>query len=454
MKNKKLVFSFILIIAMLLAFIPVSASSGSSSISVSASSLSVGDTLSVTVTVSGSNLATFVGNLSYNSSVLQYVSSSGGGTNSGGSVGIFGDSGNEAASSLSDTVIFKAIANGSSGLSVSFSEVLDWDVNDVSVSGASTNISVSGTTATPRVDGDDYEEEYEEETETKKTEEKVEEIKVTINGEDYIMLQDLEGVELPNGYGPYIFTYKDKECNGAVDSTGKIIIAYMKHATKEKSGFFVFDSYDEQFVPYTPVKATAATYVLYRLEKDVKVPSIFDIEVDNFGTGGIPAWESSDKRLENYVLFYGISPNGEKGFYMYDKQTASVQKFLAVNFEEVEETIAPVETDKDDFSKTPQSLYAKVLDDKEIFTLVALISAFAFALLIALILCIFFKKNKRINKEKFDKKMSKKQSRIEKKAEKYMQSGDAPKSEIEIDTENFDEMTDTPEIPEETNTEE
>lgn len=464
MKSKKIIFSAALIVVMLLSLIPVSAASGSSYISVSSSSVNVGDTLTVTVTVSADNIFGFQGSLSYNSSVIQFVSSDTA-NGSSGNLTILADTESEGQSSTSSTIIFRAIAEGNSAISFSVIEASTWDDgpdSDISVSGASTSVTVSGSTATPRVEGDTYDDEdYEyDEAEEKEEEKKVEDVKVTINGVEYTMLQDLEGVELPDGYGPYVFTYNEKEYTGAVDSTGRIIIAYMKNEVAEKSGFFVFDEYDEQFAPYVPVKASAANYVLYRLEKDVKVPSIFDIEVDNFGTGGIPAWESSDKRLENYVLFYGISPSGEKGFYIYDKETSAVQKFLAINFEEPEEVETVEEVEEEDFSQASQSLYRKIVSDPEIFTIVAIISALAVALLIALILCIFFKKNKRVNKEKFDKKMSRKQKRIEKKTGKYVQSGEAPKADIEIDTENFDEMTDTAEISvdeiinEENNTEE
>ena len=109
--------SIIIFIAIILSipFINVSAFADSASISVSKSTVEPGSQVTVTVNYS-SNLSLFTaaGTLSYNSSVLQYVS--GGSAASGSNVSLYKDLNGEQSASFS--IVFNAIAEGSSSLSV------------------------------------------------------------------------------------------------------------------------------------------------------------------------------------------------------------------------------------------------------------------------------------------------------------------------------------------------
>lgn len=433
-KNNRLI---LIICVLLFAFssISVMAASGSSSMSVSSESLSVGDTLSVTVSINTATPTDAVqGILDYNSSILQCTSHG----NTGSVAIVLGDANSPAFTSDSITFTFTAISAGSSPLqfhSAAYTET-DPPFALVDISGCSTSVTVASNETNTNTGEPEYE--YTPETEEEpKEEEKPEEVFTTIDGVQYKIWQDYEGVELPNGFGPYIFEYNNKQCEGAVDGSGRVRIAYLENTKTGDKGFYIF--FNDEFKPFIHVNAVAASYTLYPLEEGVKVPVIFDQQVDNFRGGTLPVWKSSDARLEGRILMYATAPNGERCFYLYDESTATVQKFIQINYED------PVIEEKPEEPQEPidkaQTLYAKIIEDKEIFTIVAVLAAFALSLLIACIFLFSVRRSKRANKEKFEKKMGRKQARFERKQNRRKKDNLSQTAEFTIETENFDEMT-------------
>ena len=121
----------------------VFAASGSTSVSVSSGSVNIGDTVTVTVKASGPSgeKANATMTLSYDSSVLQFVSCNttyGGG---GGSVMATGES---------YTVTLKAVSAGNSSLSVSANDGVIFDSNEEmdSMSGSSASVTVKNAAST------------------------------------------------------------------------------------------------------------------------------------------------------------------------------------------------------------------------------------------------------------------------------------------------------------------
>ena len=109
--------SLLIIISIILSipFIQISAFADSASIAVSNANVAPGSQVTVTVNYSSNlSLYTVAGTLSYNSSVLQYVS--GGSAASGSNVSLYKDLNGEQSTSFS--IVFNAIAEGSSSLSV------------------------------------------------------------------------------------------------------------------------------------------------------------------------------------------------------------------------------------------------------------------------------------------------------------------------------------------------
>lgn len=433
--KRKILACLVVVIMALAMSVNVFATSGSSSMSLSSSSLNVGDTLTVTISVSSDGtLFGLDGGITYNSSVLQFLSGNSA-NGSGGYVTIAEVADSEDQTSMSFTCTFKAISEGDSGISFS-AATYDHEMTEFSTSGCGANVTVAS--ANTNTNSSEPEYEYEPETEEEPEEEKPEEeIFATIDGVQYKIWQDYEGVELPDGFGPYIFEYENKQSMGAVDGSGRVRIAYLENTKTGDKGFYIF--FNDQFIPFIHVNAVAASYTLYPLEEGVKVPVIFDQQVDNFRSGTLPVWKSSDSRLEGTILMYATAPNGDRGFYLYDEATATVQRFIQINYEDPVEVEEPTEPEEIVADKA-QSLYAKIIEDKQIFTIVAVLAALSVSLLIACIFLFSVRRSKRANKEKFEKKMDRKHARFEKKQNRKNKDNPSQTAEFTIETENFDEM--------------
>ncbi len=139
MKIAKKIVTLFLALALCLNIgnINVKAAGASVTIALSASTVSIGGSVTATVTVSGSDVSQYDIYVTYNSSVLQFVSGSGAAqaNGSGGTIRLVGGTG-------STSLNFTAIANGSCYISTSGSEVYNINYEQVSITHAGANVTV------------------------------------------------------------------------------------------------------------------------------------------------------------------------------------------------------------------------------------------------------------------------------------------------------------------------
>lgn len=144
----------ILVMGVSLSYVDSKAEDASVVIALSSGSVSIGQNVSVTVSVSGSTVSQYTIYLTYDSSVLQFVSGSGSAqaNGSGGTITLCGGTG-------STTLTFTAIGNGTSYVSTSGTEVYDIDYNQLSISHAGASITVeTQTTEAPTTEAPESQE--------------------------------------------------------------------------------------------------------------------------------------------------------------------------------------------------------------------------------------------------------------------------------------------------------
>src|SRR5690554_997949 len=139
MKNnlKRIILS-IFILGIILGVFPTSTYAASASVSVSNSTVKPGDTVNITIKFSDKNIGGVQGSYSYNSNVLQYVSDT---WNSEGK-GKINFLGGPGTSSVSGSITFKAIKEGTAKVSFSSSEILSYDLEPLKNASTSTTITV------------------------------------------------------------------------------------------------------------------------------------------------------------------------------------------------------------------------------------------------------------------------------------------------------------------------
>ena len=148
MKNRIIanIFSLIFCLSLVTGMFVTTASAASATVAPSKSSVTVGDTFTVTVKFSGSNLGSVQATLKYDSSVIEFVS--GANANGGGGTVTMTTSSSSGVSSYRFTIKFTAKAAGSSKLSVTTSELMNFDtLQSVGTPSASNSVSVVSNTA-------------------------------------------------------------------------------------------------------------------------------------------------------------------------------------------------------------------------------------------------------------------------------------------------------------------
>ena len=244
----------------------------------------LGSTFNVTLTYSNGTFGAMQGTLSYNSSVLEYVSYSGGVYNPANGTVILDAPG---ATSMSMTFTFRAKAVGSSTISISNVEGGEADRTPFYV-GASTTVTVSnpssgssggssssgssssgGSSHTPSSGTNgrgDFNSSSVVEPETEQEEEadpseKPDQIEVTVGDKTYVIVEDLTDKEFPEGFAAEDAGYGEYDWPIQIaksEASQYTLILLMDPETEEESWFF----YDEETGTITSSKTITVAETL------------------------------------------------------------------------------------------------------------------------------------------------------------------------------------------------
>lgn len=356
------------IITILVGIFPASVfASASVSVSASKSTVNVGDTVTVTIKFSGSReIGVVGGSYSYSSDVVQLQSASAGLAN--GKIAFpYGVT--------SGTLSFKAIKAGSAKISVN-GQVLALEPDDngeeilgnpsgsatitvkapakssssSSTSSSSSSGSSSNTSSTNKTPAPAPEPEPEPEPEPDPMEKAVE---VKIGEETKYLWPELLKVKLPEGFEKSKGVYGEDEIEVASskDENTDIVLAYITDKNGEKGSFYIFDEEKQEFYPRVNLNAKSS-YTILRLNDAQEIPQGYveaEFEIDG---NKVEAWMLESGKSEDFVLLYVMNEEGEKGFYTYDKEEGTMQRFTD-RVVEVEVLIEP----------EPMGVFEKIFGD-------------------------------------------------------------------------------------------
>ncbi len=321
-KTKRLV-SFAVALCLLAGcFIP-QATAYAAGVSVSSKSCEVGDTVSVTVKFSQTNIGAVGANFTYDSSILQYKGGSG--TSGGGGSGkivLTGSGG----SSVSTTITFKALKAGTSTIKVSAYELytLDSDDNLAPVSGSGKVTVKAAVVSTPKPT-----------TKTKTptspatptpTPSAMPSIPVTVDGATLYIARDLSEITLPEDFTVSEITYQSDTIPAAVRSDGKLTLVYLTDSDGQSGAFYILDGEASAFYRYISL-AASGTYTVLQLPSSVSAPDGYQQADLVISDQTVIAWQQSSGQNPAFYLLYVMNPEGEAGFYLYDTQEGTIQRY-------------------------------------------------------------------------------------------------------------------------------
>lgn len=157
-------------------------------------------------------------------------------------------------------------------------------------------------------------------------------IEVTANGTILHISQKPEDMELPAGFVEFTYIYKDNLVWAAENKDSGIILMYLEATNKEKSGLYAYDKESEVFTKYINITASTENYIILQKPDNVPSPEGFLEKQVNIEGEEITVWVSEaykylSAETSEYYVVYAMNPQGEKGFYVYDRIEVTFQRF-------------------------------------------------------------------------------------------------------------------------------
>ena len=263
--------------------------------------------------------------MSYDASVLEFVSGDGFSADGSGTLTYTG-TGN--GSELRTTVTFRAlqatdttITVSSSTASLSSGETLDLELGSSAIS-----IAADGTTSV-------------EPTTTAQTGDAGSDtgITVTVNGREYRFSEAFTTTDIPEGYSETTMTFNGGKRKFVVNAAG-IYLGYLTDGLGSGS-FFLFDTEDATFVPFAQLVISDSTSII-PLDKpeEVNLPDNYQQSELTVQDQVFPIW-SDPSVSDRYYLIYALNTRtGQESLYQYDSEDGTYQYFEAPEPAEEEET--------------------------------------------------------------------------------------------------------------------
>ncbi len=318
---------FVLALALLLLLLPAVASA---SVTISAAAdytdVQPGDTVEVTITVNGKGMAIAEGFFTYDPAVLTYAESEGGASD--GLLNLVSAQ-KGGADTLTARIRFTAAGAGSTQIEASIEKMLGYDGKEQEGASASVSISVSAPAPTPVPTPLNY----------AATGVLAENVKNA--SESMYIWRSLENVTVPSGYSVTTLAYHGETVAVAkVEDSNAPTLLYLSNAVGDVGSYYIFDAARNALYPYQTVSSVSKSYILLEPDGSVALPEGFSETTLMIGEKEYAAWKSQDAQGEVYLL-YARNPDGEAGYYIYNAEDESLQRYAVMPARPVRPSLPP-----------------------------------------------------------------------------------------------------------------
>ncbi len=274
-----------------------------------------GDTVEVTITVNGKGMAIAEGFFTYDPAVLTYAQSEGGASDGFLNMVSAQKGGSD---TLTARIRFTAAGAGSTKIEASIEKVLGYDGKEQEGASASVSVSISAPAPTPPPTPLDY------------AAKGVLAQNVKNASESMYIWRSLENVTVPSGYSVTALAYHGETVAVAkVEDSDAPTLLYLSNAVGDAGGYYIFDVAADTLYPYQTVSSVSKSYILLEPDGSVALPEGFLETTLMIGEKEYAAWKSQDAQGEIYLL-YARNPDGEVGYYVYNAEDESLQRYAVM----------------------------------------------------------------------------------------------------------------------------
>jgi hypothetical protein len=312
-------FAFTLILALA---VPSVAFATDINVTADSTSVKAGDTVTLTVIVSAENIAVASGMFTYDPSLLTYVSSDGGASD--GYINIVSAQ-KGGASSLSAVIKFVAKSAGDAVVSVSMDNVLSYDEQKQGNAEAGVSIAIAASDAPQPTEGDG-----ESIPAVNLAQTGVAAENVTGAAAQMYVWRDLSSLTLPSGFADRQVTYAGEYVGGAgIPDRDDMILLYLSEAAGENAGYYMYNEQKNKLDPYITISSVLKNYTIIWPDESVAAPAGFDAATLEWDEKQLPAWKAPGTD-ESVYLVYARNSKGETGFYLFNTDDESVQRYAVL----------------------------------------------------------------------------------------------------------------------------
>ena len=310
--------AFILALAVMLA-IPTVAFATDVAVTADSTSVKVGDKVTVTVVVSAEHVAVADGVFTYDPALLSFVSGSGGAADGRINMVSAQSGGSD---SLTAVIGFTALKDGEAEIAVSMNSVLGYDGQPLENAQAGASVSIAPADAAGQP-GDNESTPPVSLSQTGVPAENV--LGATA---PMFVWRSLSSLTLPSGFADRQVQYGGEYVNGAaVPDSEDIILLYLSDETGDNAGYYIYSAEKNTLYPYVTITSALAEFTLLWPEESIQPPEGFEQATIIWKEREMPAWQAPG--AEDIYLVYARNAAGETGFYLFNMEDKSVQRYMA-----------------------------------------------------------------------------------------------------------------------------
>lgn len=161
-----------------------------------------------------------------------------------------------------------------------------------------------------------------------------------IDGKNYEIADKFPTAEIPEGFQETTITYADEEVPAAKMDAADVVLLYLQNTEDaDDKNVFLFDSERNQAVPFVSVATQDGFVVLTDVPTDVEaaVSDYYQQTVCGFAEGSLMAYQNpeagdtvdADASVSDFYYVYGVSSDGNSGWYVYDAAAQTLQRSVA-----------------------------------------------------------------------------------------------------------------------------
>lgn len=163
----------------------------------------------------------------------------------------------------------------------------------------------------------------------------------SINDQKYKIAEKFPETEIPEGFQPATITYAEKEISVAqMKNNADTVLVWLENtADSADKGMYLLDRERGEAVPFICIAGKEDSFVVLTDVPEAEEKTVADCyhhTLCTFGNGSIMAYQltqedehvSNDVTATDFYYVYGISSEGERGWYVYDSAGDTLQRSM------------------------------------------------------------------------------------------------------------------------------